>query len=79
MADRLLRRWETLHVGVQTAVAVVVSVTFMFLLHLGPFNQPLGRALSYAGFWGLLMAGGIMVATRAEAAKRRSGERRDDQ
>jgi hypothetical protein len=74
MMERLLRRWEGLSTPVQTIVAVVASVTFMFLLHLGPFRQPLGRALGYAAFWGVLMAGGIMVATRAEQAKRRAAD-----
>lgn len=74
MTDRLLRRWEGLSTPVQVVVAFVVSVLFMFLLHVGPFRQPLGRALGYAAFWGVLIAGGIMVATRAEQAKRRAAD-----
>lgn len=74
MMDRLLRRWEGLSTPVQVVAAFVASVIFMFLLHIGPFRQPLGRAIGYAVFWGVLMAGGIMVATRAEQAKRRAAD-----
>lgn len=74
MMERLLRRWEGFSTPVQAAVALVGGVIFMFLLHIGPFRQPLGRAIGYSAFWGVLMAGGIMVATRAEQAKRRAAD-----
>lgn len=78
MMNRLLRRWESMPARVQVVLALVVSFVFMLLLHLGPFNQPLGRALGYAAFWGVLMAAGIVVATRGEQARRRDGEGRED-
>ncbi len=73
--ERLLRRWEGLRSGVQAAIAIPLAVAFMFLLHVGPFNQPLGRAVSYACFWGILLGGAAVAATRSEAAKRRARDR----
>lgn len=78
MIERLLRRWEHVSVGVQTAIAVPVCLVFMFLLHLGPFRQPVGRAISYSVFWGLLLAGGVIIATKAERARRRDAARTDN-
>ena len=77
MIQRLLRRWENLPIGVQVLIAVPTGLVFMFLLHLGPFKQPVGRAISYAFFWGLLLGGGIIIATRAERARRRDREKDD--
>ncbi len=78
MKARLLQRWEALSSPVQLVTALIVGFVFMFLIHIGPFRQPLGRALGYGVFWGVLMGGGIVVATRTEQAKRRQAERRKD-
>lgn len=72
--QRFLRRWEALPVAAQTVAALVAGCIFMLLLHLGPLQQPVGRAVGYSIFWGVLMGGGIMIATRAEAARRRKGD-----
>lgn len=75
MTERLLRRWEGFHPGIQVAIAIPAAVAFMFLLHIGPFNQPVGRAVSYGFFWGILLGGAAVAATRAEASRRRSRDR----
>jgi hypothetical protein len=43
----------------------------LFLLHLGPLNQPPARALFYGVFWGLLASLAITLASQNEARKRR--------
>jgi hypothetical protein len=47
----------------------------MLLIHLGPFNQPMGRAIAYAVFWGAILTGLLVVASRAERARRLEKER----
>jgi hypothetical protein len=49
----------------------------MFLLHIGPFNQPVGRAIGYALFWGAVLTALIVIASRAERAKRLERERNE--
>jgi hypothetical protein len=39
-------------------------------------NQPVGRGLAYGIFWGALLTGAVVGASRAEAARRRAAERR---
>jgi len=69
---RFLRWWETRSTGVQAAIALPVSSAIMLAFHLGPLNQPFGRGLSYSLFWGLLGGALLIVATKAEAARRRN-------
>ena len=79
MADPppLLRRWEALSARVQVAVAFPVMFVAMLLVHLGPFNQPMGRAIGYAVFWGVILTALLVVASRAERARRLENERKD--
>ena len=50
----LVRRWEALSARVQGALGFPVAFVLMLLIHLGPFNQPMGRAIAYAVFWGAI-------------------------
>ncbi len=72
---RLLRRWEDLPVGVQVGIVAPVSLVLLFIVHVTLLNQPVGRAVGYAFFWGALATGAIVGATRSERAKRQRGER----
>ncbi|MEI7520260.1 MAG: hypothetical protein WCK40_02835 [Thermoleophilia bacterium] len=66
----LLIRWEDLAIGIQVAVAFVVSFVVLVLIHMGLLNQPLGRSLWYGLFWGVLATVVIVVGTRTERARR---------
>jgi hypothetical protein len=67
---RLLLAWEALNPGVQIAIAFPALFVVIFLLHLGPLNQPLSRALVYGIFWGVAATGALVAASRNEARKR---------
>lgn len=71
---RLLLAWEATEPRIQVAILLPVLVVALFLVHLGPLNQPLGRAITYGVFWGVLATGAIVAATRNEARKRRAGD-----
>lgn len=71
----LLRRWEALSARAQAAIAFPVAAVLMLLIHLGPFNQPTGRAIGYAVFWGAVLTALLVVASRAERAKRLENDR----
>jgi hypothetical protein len=68
---RLLLAWEALPARKQAAIAFPFFFLLAFLVHLGPFAQPLGRALGYGLFYGLLLTGATVAATRNEAERRR--------
>ncbi len=72
----LLRRWEALHVGAQVAIAAPLSVLLLWAAHVFLMNQPVGRGLAYGVFWGALLTGAVVGASRAEAARRRAADRR---
>lgn len=74
----LVRRWEALSARAQGAIGFPVAFVLMLLIHLGPFNQPMGRAIAYAVFWGVILTGLLVVASRAERARRLEDERNDD-
>jgi hypothetical protein len=73
---RLIRRWEALEGGQQSAIAFPVLTVLLFLLHLGPLNQPLGRSIVYALFWAVPATAAVVIATAHERRKRdpRDGE-----
>ena len=73
----LITRWEDLHIGVQAVVAFVASFVVLVIGHIALLNQPLGRALWYGLFWGLIATVIIVLGTRAERARRLA--RDDDQ
>lgn len=68
---KLLLAWESLRGPVQFLVSLPVTIVLLFLLHLGPLNQPPARALFYGVFWGLLASIAIVLASQNEARKRR--------
>jgi hypothetical protein len=69
----LIERWEGLSPFVQAAIALPPLSVLLFLVNLGPFNQPLGRALFYGIFEGGVVTALLLVATASEKSKRRSG------
>lgn len=69
----LLRRWEDLNPGVQIALVAPVAVLLLWGLHVGLLNQPVWRGLAYGIFWGLLVTGAVVGASRAERARRLGG------
>ncbi|HVG68524.1 MAG TPA: hypothetical protein VM785_10035 [Gaiellales bacterium] len=68
---KLLLAWERLRGPVQFLISLPVTILLLFLLHLGPLNQPPARALFYGVFWGLLASLAITLASQNEARKRR--------
>jgi hypothetical protein len=73
----VIKRWEALSARAQGAIAFPVAAVLMFLIHIGPFNQPVGRAVGYALFWGAILTALLVIASRAERAKRLERERTD--
>jgi hypothetical protein len=71
----VIERWEALSARAQGAIAFPVATVLMFFIHIGPFDQPLGRAVGYALFWGAILTALIVIASRAERAKRLERER----
>jgi len=67
---RLMRPWERLSVPVQIAIAFPTLSVLLFLLHLGPLNQPPIRAAFYGVFWSILATPAVILATRNELQKR---------
>ena len=63
---RLIAPWERLSVPVQIAIAFPTLSVVLFLLHLGPLNQPPIRAAFYGVFWSILATPAVIVATRNE-------------
>ncbi len=72
----LVRRWEALSARAQAAIGFPVAFALMLLIHLGPFNQPTARAVGYAVFWGAILTALLVVASRAERARRLEDERK---
>ena len=67
---RIVLWWEALHPAAQIAIVGPIAVALLFVLHVGPLNQPTGRGFGYAVFWGVIVTGLIVGASRAEHAKR---------
>jgi len=77
---RWLLRWEGLSAQTQILISFPSLVVILFLVHIGPLNQPLGRGAFYAVFWAILGTFAVVVATRTEANKRKhqGQEEQDD-
>ena len=71
-----MRRWEALSAWAQAGIAFPVAFVLMLVIHLGPFNQPMARAIGYAMFWGAILTALLVVASRAERARRLDNERK---
>ncbi len=65
-----LRRWESLQLWQQAAIALPAFGVLTFLLNVGPFNQPLLRSLVYGVIEGGILTGLLLVATQTEKSKR---------
>lgn len=80
--DALLRRFEDQRLGVQAAVVLAVSVALLYVVHVTVLNQPSGRGLLYAVFWGVLATFFVVGSLRVERARREAGRtsasRRDE-
>jgi hypothetical protein len=74
---RLVGPWERLPVPAQIVVAFPTLTLVLFLLHLGPLNQPPLRAAFYGVFWSILATPAVILATRNELQKRRDAETTD--
>ena len=74
---RLIAPWERLSVPVQIAIAFPTLSVVLFLLHLGPLNQPPIRAAFYGVFWSILATPAVIVATRNELRKRHKLDKPD--
>lgn len=74
----LVRHWEALSARAQAGIAFPVSFVLLLVIHLGPFNQPAGRAIGYGVFWGAILTALLVVASRAERARRLENERKQD-
>ena len=76
--SRLIERWEALEGGHQSLIAFPILAVALALIHLGPLNQPLGRAIGYGLFWAIPATAAIVSATAYERRKRQRGQRSDD-
>ena len=67
---RWLAWWEGLETWRQLALSFPVLSVFMFLINIGPFNQPILRSIFYGLFEGGVLTGLTAVATATERGKR---------
>jgi len=68
----MIQRWEALSPFVQGAIALPPLSVLLFLVNLGPFNQPAWRSVFYGIFEGAVVTGLLLVATATENSKRSS-------
>jgi hypothetical protein len=67
---RWLAWWERLETWRQLALSFPVLSLFMFLVNVGPFNQPILRSIFYGLFEGGVLSGLMAIATASERGKR---------
>jgi len=65
-----LRLWEDLHIVLQVAIVLPLSVLLLWGAHVALMNQPAGRGLTYGVFWGALLTAAVVGASRSEKARR---------
>lgn len=70
----LVVRWEELHPGLQVALVAPLAILALWAIHVWFLGQPVLRGLSYGVFWGAILAGAVIGATRSERARRRAGK-----
>jgi hypothetical protein len=77
-ARALLARWEALSAGQQLRRSYVTSVVVLLVFHLAlvaAFHRiTVPRAISYAIFESIVVAGLVTIATQGELARRRDAE-----
>jgi len=71
----MIQRWEALSPFVQGGIALPPLSVLLFLVNLGPFNQPAWRSVFYGIFEGAVVTGLLLVATATEKSKRRDSDR----
>jgi hypothetical protein len=64
--------WEELHPGLQVAIVAPLAVLALWGIHLEFFGQSVLRGLSYGVFWGAILTGIVIAATRSERARRQA-------
>jgi len=62
--------WEGIETWKQLALSFPVFAVLLFLINLGPFNQPLLRSIFYGLFEGGVFSGLMAVATATERGRR---------
>jgi hypothetical protein len=62
--------WERLETWKQLAISFPVFAILMFLINVGPFNQPVFRSILYGLFEGGVLSGLLAVATATERGRR---------
>jgi hypothetical protein len=68
---KLVLWWEGLGTWMQLAVSFPILAVLLFLINVGPFNQPLLRSVFYGLFEGGVLSGLLAVATASERGRRR--------
>ena len=67
---QLVAWWEKLTTPTQLMISSPVFAVLMFVINLGPFNQPLWRSVLYGLFEGGVLSGLLAVATATERGRR---------
>ena len=62
--------WEGLTPAKQAGISGPVLVVLLFLINVGPFNQPAWRSILYGILEGGVLTGLLLVATQNEKRKR---------
>lgn len=62
--------WERLETWKQLAISFAPFSVLMFVINVGPFDQPLLRSVFYGLFEGAVLTGLLAVATATERSKR---------
>jgi hypothetical protein len=75
--NAVVERWEALSRRTQALIAIPTLVVLLFLINLGPFNQPLLRSIVYGLLEGGVLGGLVLVVTAQEKAKRDGGAGRE--
>lgn len=66
----IVRWWEARSTRDQALIAVPTLVVLLFLINLGPFNQPLLRSLVYGVLEGGVFAGVLLAVTAQQKGRR---------
>ena len=69
----IVKAWEDLHPGVQIAIVAPLAILLLWAAHVWLLNQPPLRGFGYGVFWGVLLTGVVVGASRSERARRRAG------
>jgi len=70
----LVRKWESLELGKQFAIALPIMAVVIAVIHWTLLNQPAFRGGLYGVFWAVPASALIAIASQNEASKRRKRE-----